>query len=249
LAASADEQGHWKIDLPAMRAGGPFILRLQGKKTIEFKDVMIGEVWVASGQSNMTYGLSGATGAAEEIPKADYGGIRFFTVPQKISLIPEKDTLPTEWVVCTPESAKAFSAVSYFFARDVYRSMGVPVGIILSARPGTAAEEWTDPDALRSEPALASILKAWDVAAPIVKTLASRPVDFSLEFADFELLPQPGGGSSPVRLSDFDDGTSRTSTGGDWTYSWKDSPGAAFELVPPGRDGKRYAARVSGGTG
>jgi len=246
LAASADEQGHWKIDLPAMRAGGPFILRVQGKKTIEFKDVMIGEVWVASGQSNMTYGLSGATGAAEEIPKADYGGIRFFTVPQKISLTPEKDTLPAEWMVCTPESAKAFSAVSYFFARDVYRALGVSVGIILSARPGTAAEEWTDPDTLRSEPALASILKAWDAAAPIMKSLAARPVDFSLEFADFELLPQPGGGSSPVRLSNFDDGTSRTSTGGDWTYSWKDSPEAAFELVAPGRDGKGYAARVSG---
>src|SRR4029077_3073767 len=105
---------------------------------------------------------------------------------------------------------------------------------------------WTDPAALRSEPELGSILKAWDAAAPIVKTLAARPVDFSLEFADFELLPQPGGGSSPVRLSDFDDGTSRTSTGGDWTYSWKDSPGAAFELVAPGRDGKGYAARVSG---
>ena len=243
---SADGQGHWKLDLPAMKAGGPFVLRVQGKKTVELKDVMIGEVWVASGQSNMTFALSGATGATEEIPKADYEEIRFFTVPQKISLAPQTDTSPSEWLVCTPETAKAFSAVSYFFARDLYRALGVPVGVILSARPGTAAEEWTDPEALRRESALQSILKAWDDAPATVKSQAARPMDFSLEFDDFELLPQPGDGSLPMRISDFDDGSSRVSTGGEWTYSWKDSPGAAFELVAPGRGGKGYAARVSG---
>lgn len=245
-AASADGQGHWKIDLPAMQAGGPFVLRVQGKKTVEFKDVLIGEVWIASGQSNMTFGLSGATGGAEEIPKADYEEIRFFTVPQKSSLTPEFDTSGADWVVCSPETAKTFSAVSYFFARDVYRALGVPVGIILSARPGTAAEEWTDPDSLRREPALQSVLTQWDAAPAIVKSLAAGPATFSLEFDDFELLPRPGDESLPVRISDFDDGTSRTSTGGEWTYSWKDAPGAAFELVAPGRSGKGYAARVSG---
>jgi sialate O-acetylesterase len=244
-ATNADSQGHWKIDLPAMRAGGPFVLRVQGKKSVEFKDVLIGEVWVASGQSNMTYALSGATGAAEEVPKAAYEEIRFFTVPQKISLSPESDAAAAEWVVCSPESAKTFSAVSYFFARDVYRALGVPVGMILSARPGTAAEEWTDPESLRREPTFQSILKAWDATSASAKSLAAQPMGFLLEFDDFELLPL-GEGNSPVRISDFDDGTSRTSTGGEWTYSWKDSPGAAFELTAPGRGGKGYAARVSG---
>jgi sialate O-acetylesterase len=245
-ATIADGQGHWTLELPAMRSGGPFVLRVQGKKAIEFRDVMIGEVWLASGQSNMTYALSGATGANEEIPKANYKEIRFFTVPQKISLSPKTDTSMAEWVVCSPETAKSFSAVSYFFARDLYRALGIPVGIILSARPGTAAEEWTDPEALRGEPALQSILKAWDAAPASLKSLAARPIDFSLEFDEFELLLQPGDSGLPVRLSDFDDGTSRTSTGGDWTYSWQDSPGAAFELVTPGRGGKGYAARVAG---
>ena len=245
-ATIADGQGHWKIDLPALQAGGPFVLRVQGKKTVEFKDVLMGEVWVASGQSNMTFALSGATGGAEEIPRADYEDIRFFTVPQKSSLTPQADTSTAEWVVCSPESAKTFSAVSYFFARDVYRALGVPVGLILSARPGTAGEEWTDPDALRHEPELKSILKAWDDSAINVKSFAAEPTDFWLEFDDFELLPQPADSSSPVRISDFNEGTARISTGGDWTYSWKDSPGAAFELVSPGRGGKGYAARVSG---
>jgi sialate O-acetylesterase len=245
-SVNADGQGNWRIDLPAMRAGGPFVLRVQGKKTLQFKDVLIGEVWVASGQSNMTFALNGATGGAEEIPKAEYEEIRFFTVPQGISLAPQIDTSPAEWMVCSPETTKAFSAVSYFFARDLYRALRVPVGIILSARPGTAAEEWTDPEVLRSEPGLKSILQTWGTTPASVKSLAARPMEFSLEFDDFELLPQPGDGGLPKRLSDFDDGTSRISTGGEWTYSWKDSPAAAFELAAPGRGNHGYAARVSG---
>jgi sialate O-acetylesterase len=243
---SADGGGRWRIVLPAMPAGGPFVLRIQGKKTVVFKDVMFGEVWVASGQSNMSFGLSGATGAAEEIPKADYEEIRFFTVPQKSSLTPQMDTAPSEWVLCSPETAKTFSAVGYFFARDLHRALGVPVGIILSARPGTAGEEWTDPDALRREPVLQSIVRAWDDSPANVKSYAAQPTDFSLEFDDFELLPEPGDGKSPPGISNFDDGTARTATGGEWTYSWKDAPGTAFELVAPGRGGKGYAARVSG---
>jgi sialate O-acetylesterase len=242
----ADSDGHWKVVLPPVQAGGPFVLRVQGKQTVVYKDVMFGEVWVASGQSNMTFPLSGATGAAEEIPKAEYAEIRFFTVPQEISLTPQTDTLSAEWVLCSPDTAKTFSAVSYFFARDLYRALGVPVGIILSARPGTAGEEWTDPDSLRREPALQPILRQWDDSPPNVKSYAAKPTEFLLEFDDFELLPKSGEGSSPVRISDFDDGTARTATGGEWTYSWADSPGAAFELVAPGRGGKGYAARVAG---
>src|SRR5262249_33860883 len=78
--------GHWNVSLPAMHAGGPFTLTVRGKKTLMVKDVLLGEVWVASGQSNMTYALSGATGAAEEIPAARYPQIRFFTVPKKIAI-------------------------------------------------------------------------------------------------------------------------------------------------------------------
>jgi sialate O-acetylesterase len=244
--SSADGGGHWKVVLPAMPAGGPFVLRVRGKKTLVYRDVMFGEVWVASGQSNMTFALSGATGAAEEIPKANYEEIRFFTVSQKDSLTPQTDTAPAEWVVCSAETAKIFSAVSYFFARDLHKMLGVPVGVIVSAVPGTAAEEWTDPDSLRREPALQSIVRAWDDSPANVKSYATQPTNFWLEFDDFELSPQPGDGRLQARISDFDDGTARTATGGAWAYSWKDSPGAAFELVAPGRGNKGYAARVAG---
>ena len=84
---TAASDGRWKVALSPMPAGGPFTLVVKGEKTITLKDVMLGEVWIASGQSNMTYPLSGATGAAGEIPKANDPGLRFFTVPKRIAVV------------------------------------------------------------------------------------------------------------------------------------------------------------------
>jgi sialate O-acetylesterase len=145
----AGEDRRWKGALRPMQAGGPFTVTVRGKKTVVIKDVMFGEVWVASGQSNMAYALSGAANAESEIPKAVNPLIRFFTVPKRISLTPQDDTLPANWELCSPDTAKRFSAVAYFFARDLYNALNVPIGIVLSAWPGTAAEEWTAPDELR----------------------------------------------------------------------------------------------------
>jgi sialate O-acetylesterase len=243
-ATGAD--GRWNVSLPATPAGGPYSLVVQGKKTIVFKDVLFGEVWVASGQSNMTYALSGATGAAEEIPKAKYDEIRFFTVPKKIALTPQEDTDPAAWEICSPDTAKAFSAVAYFFARDLHRALGVPVGIVLSAWPGTAAEEWTDPESLRREAVLQPIVQRWDASAENVKAFAMRPAEIALEFDDFELLSEPGDARGASSFSNFDDGSSRTGTGGVWTYNWSDAKSTAFDLVSPGRGGQGYAARIAG---
>jgi sialate O-acetylesterase len=82
VSTAADSAGHWDVRIPAMSASGPFTLRVEGKKTIELKDVMIGEVWIASGQSNMTFELGGSAGAEQELPKADYPEIRLFVVPE-----------------------------------------------------------------------------------------------------------------------------------------------------------------------
>jgi sialate O-acetylesterase len=244
--AIADSDGHWRVNLAAMRAGGPFTLIVQGKKTILFRDVMLGEVWVASGQSNMTYALSGATGGEEEISRATYPGIRFFTVPRRIALEPQPDTLPAAWEVCSPKTAKSFSAVSYFFARQLHKELGVPVGIILSAWPGTAGEEWTDPDSLRSETDLKPIVERWDASAAEVKSYAAHPTEFSIEFDDFELLRAGNDSSDSVILSNFDDGTAQISTGGNWTYDWEGAPDSVFELIKPGRGGRGFGARVKG---
>jgi sialate O-acetylesterase len=238
--------GRWSVSLPAMHAGGPFTLTARGKKTLLVKDVLLGEVWIASGQSNMTYALSEATGAAEEIPAAAYPQMRFFTLPKKIAVAPQQDTLPAAWEVCTPDTAKLFSAVAYFFGRDLHKALGVPVGIILSAWPGTAAEEWMDPDSLRREPALRPIVQRWEGMPADVKNFAAEPMEISLEFDDFELLPAAGSAGTPTLFSNFDDGASGTETGGFWTYNWAGAADTAFELVAPGRGGEGYAARVAG---
>ena len=242
-AAGAD--GRWKVTLASMAAGGPFVLSVRGDATITLRDVMIGEVWVASGQSNMTFALSGTVNGDAEIAQANYPDIRFFTVPGKIATTPQTDTRAASWTICTPETARQFSGVSYFFARSLHENLKVPVGIILSARPGTGAEEWTDPYALRGDAALQPILQKWDATSPAVKSYAAQGGSIDLEFDDFELLPAQSG-SDPKAFSDFDDGTTRTSTGGDWTYNWEDLPTSTFELTAPGRGGKGYAARISG---
>ena len=184
---TAGADSRWHVELAALHAGGPFVLQIRGKKTLEFKDVMIGEVWVASGQSNMAFGLGGAANAQEVVPKADDPGLRFFTVPKKIAMEPQTDTLPAAWEVCTSETAKKFSAVAYFFARDLRRSLQVPVGIILSAWPGTAAEEWT-PVEFTAEGARFSRSLPNGKNPRGDKQFAAGSRDFSLEFDDFALM-------------------------------------------------------------
>jgi sialate O-acetylesterase len=233
----------WSVSLPAMPAGGPFLLRVEGRSAIELKDVMIGEVWIASGQSNMAFTLDGAANAETEIPKAAFDQIRFFIVPQKVAQTPQTDTLPTGWTTCVPDTAKKFSAVGYFFAKRLYETLGVPIGVIESAWPGSAGEEWTDPDSLRADPILQPILKRW-AALPLPKRSgATHSLDTSLEFDDFELIRDDG---SLASFANFDNGSSRTSTGGDWSYTWPTAEGTSFDLVTPGRGGKGYAARVAG---
>ena len=245
-ATVATAAGRWDVLLPAMHAGGPFTLIVRGKKAVEVKDVLLGEVWIASGQSNMTYALSGATGAAEEIPAANYPHIRLFTVPKRIALAPQENTLTAAWEICTPDTAKIFSAVAYSFGRDLHKALHVPIGLILSAWPGTAGEEWSDLDSLRREPVLRPIVERWEAMPEEVKNFAAEPAEVSLEFDDFELLPAAGSAGTPTLFCNFDDGASGTETGGVWTYNWPDAGGTTFDLVAPGRGGAGYAARVAG---
>jgi sialate O-acetylesterase len=240
----ADPGGHWTVLLPAMQPGGPFTLTVLGKKKLVITDVMIGEVWVASGQSNMAFALSGSTGAAEEIPRADYPDIRLFTVPKKMALSAQPDTLAASWQLCTPETAKEFSAVAYYFARDLHRKLNVPIGIIESAWPGTAIEEWIPPAATQQDTQIQPMLDEWNRDEG--KGFTGGRQSFDLEFDDFELLPDPASGAKPTRFSDFDDGSARNALGGYFTYDFHDAPETSFELSAPGRGGHGYAARVTG---
>jgi sialate O-acetylesterase len=248
--ANGDAHGDWSVRLPALSAGGPFILVIRGKKEIAIKDVMIGEVWIASGQSNMTFSLDGSQGAATEVPNANYPQIRLFTVPKKIALAPQPNTLAAHWEICTPDTAKGFSAVAYFFAREIHRRLNVPVGIVESAWPGTPIEEWIAPDVLRADRDLRPAVEEWNHATPAQKTFAEKSLPFELEFDDFEFLPASPDSAGKM-LANFDDGTSRLATGGSFSYSWADARGSAFDLASPGRgspghEASGFAARVAG---
>ena len=241
----ADAQGAWSVHLPALSADGPFTLTIQGNKQVTIKDVMIGEVWIASGQSNMTYSLSGSAGAAEEVPQANYPQVRLFTVPRKIAVSPQQDTLPAHWELCTPDNAKGFSAVGYYFAREIHRKLGVPIGVVESAWPGTAIQDWISPEVLQADAQLRPVLDDWNHASPAEKSFAEKPLAFELEFDDFELVPKSPDSAAKV-LANFDDGSSRVATGGSFAYGWEAAPDSAFDLVSPGHGTSGYAAQVTG---
>jgi sialate O-acetylesterase len=243
----ARKDGRWKITLPAMKAGGPFLITVQGRKAVFLKDVLVGEVWVLSGQSNMAFALHGAEDAATEIPAANHPEIRLFTVPEKDALEAQQN-VAAGWKICSPATAEPFSAVAYFFGRELFKKLGVPIGLIHSSWPGTGAEDWASEASLRAEPELKSLLDHWESADARSKQLARGPADFEIEFDDFELIKdgQEPGGSAATSFSNFDDGAARTSFGSDWTYNWQGAANAAFDLAQPGRGGSGFAARVSG---
>jgi len=134
----ADKEGRWRGSLPSLRAGGPFELQVAGKTKIAVHDVLVGEVWIASGQSNMTFPLRAAVGGEDAIKSADYPNIRFLTSA--------KTNSQQQWKACSPDSVAAVSAVAFFFARDLNKNLGVPIGIIVSAYPGSTIEQWSAPD-------------------------------------------------------------------------------------------------------
>jgi sialate O-acetylesterase len=155
-SAKADENGNWSLRLPQFKAGGPYKLivyeAINPGSKIEFDDVLIGDVWLASGQSNMELQVKQAKDAQLEISKANHPNIRFFFVPHEKSLKPETDIKDGSWGVCDTNSIKSASAVAYYFAREIQSDLNVPVGILQSTWGGTPVEAWTSREMLLSSP-------------------------------------------------------------------------------------------------
>lgn len=137
-------EAKWEIKVETPEAGGPFSIHIQGKSNeVLFQNVLIGEVWLCSGQSNMEWSAnSGIDNAEREIRSANYPNIRFFTVDKRTAENEQDDLLGT-WEVCTPETMKDFSAVAYFFARKVQSELGIPIGLIDASWGASSAEVWT----------------------------------------------------------------------------------------------------------
>jgi sialate O-acetylesterase len=167
---TANDQGEWLVTLPAMKAGGPFTLSVAGSNTLRLEDLLVGEVWLCSGQSNMEMGVGMALNAKEEIAAANYPSIRLLLVPHNIATLPQTDVNAT-WKVCSPATIAeggwgGFSASAYYFGRELHKTLKVPVGLIDSSWGGTLIEPWTPPVGFAAEPALKSIYDAVLVADP-----------------------------------------------------------------------------------
>ena len=155
------DDGEWRVTLKPMPAGGSFQMTVRGNNTIVLDDVLVGEVWTCSGQSNMEWPVAVSNNAEQEIAQANYPQIRLFMVPKAVSDRPLKDLNGGAWQPCTPETVRNFSAVGYFFARELHRTLRVPVGMIQSAWGGTPAESWTSKPTLMANPSLRYLLENW----------------------------------------------------------------------------------------
>jgi sialate O-acetylesterase len=161
------KDGKWKIKLPTIKAGGPYTIEIAGNnETLVIKNVMLGEVWLCSGQSNMEFTINMLGGWKDTFPaelddllKKEYPDLRLFTVKKDSSLVP-LDSCKGKWLTATPDNVGEFSATAYFFGRELSRRLGVPVGLISSSWGGSPAEAWTNGDLIKKDSLLKSFMDA-----------------------------------------------------------------------------------------
>jgi sialate O-acetylesterase len=185
--ATAGADRKWMVKLPALKTSGtPTEMTIAGKNTIKISDVLIGEVWLGSGQSNMEFTVSkdtakypgkaksfaGALNEEQEIAAANYPTIRMFTVPLKMSETPQEDCAG-KWEVCTPENVPGWSAVGYFFSRDLQKAINRPIGFINSSYGASCAQAWVSQDVLESDPRLKNNMDRF--AAQVAQFKATPP--------------------------------------------------------------------------
>ena len=193
-ATKADNSGKWTIKLPALPAGGPHTLAIRGPQTVTLNNVLMGDVWVCSGQSNMEMGIGNVNNAAQEIANANYPQIRLFTVTKDVAIEPR--AVPVgKWDVCTPQTVamggwNGFSAVGYFFGRELYNNLKVPIGLIHTSWGGTPAEAWTSAQALEQKvPAYTPMVEQM---AEVRTRMARGERPYSAMMTDWYIANDPG---------------------------------------------------------
>jgi sialate O-acetylesterase len=159
VTARADARGQWAASIGPLTAGGPYDMTVSGKNTVVLHDVLVGDVWLASGQSNMEFPLEGSgewkTGvyhAGEEVAAAHYPRVRLFKVQRKVAFSPAQDVDGDGWVAVTPDTVGNFSAVAYLFGRELHERYRIPIGMIEADWGGTVAEAWVSETGLKAFP-------------------------------------------------------------------------------------------------
>ena len=184
--AKANKEGKWTLKLPAMNYGGPLTMTIKGKNVQTLDNILIGEVWVCSGQSNMEFNMLSVRNSDAEIAASDYPDIRLFTVKRRISGTQQDKLEEGEWSKCSPITIPRFSAVAYFFGRELNQKLKVPIGLINTSWGGTVAETWTSEQMTGQNPDFANQLAQLkkvnldDYARSIEKEVRERVGETSL---------------------------------------------------------------------
>ncbi len=169
----ADASGHWRAMLEPLAAGGPLEMAIVGENTITLRDVLVGEVWLCSGQSNMAMPVQRAQQAEQEIAQARHPSIRLLKVTRGVADEPG-EFAGKQWELCSPETVPEFSAAGYFFGRDLHQALNVPIGLIDSAVGGTPAESWTPRPILDADPAYQPIFDRWNERIAAARAAETR---------------------------------------------------------------------------
>jgi len=169
--AAADKK--WSIKLDKLSAGGPHALTVTGKNKLTITDVLVGEVWLASGQSNMVHIMQTSLDFEKERAAADFPKLRLFTVARAVGQTPQENCRGN-WLTISPRTVENVSAVAYHFGRELHQKLGIPVGVIVSALGSTPIEAWTSMDAQKSRPELKELLSSWDEKAATYESAAAK---------------------------------------------------------------------------
>jgi sialate O-acetylesterase len=177
VTATADPAGKWRVKLSPIKAGGPYELVVTGKtNNTVVTDVLVGDVWICAGQSNMEFGMGSADNAGAAIAAATNQQIRLLNVKPPQAIAPAAD-IPSGWAVCSPQAVGGFSAVGYFFGATIQKETGVPIGLIGNAWGGTLIEPWTNPEGLSSVPELAPVRQDFENKVAEYEAQLAKAVD------------------------------------------------------------------------
>ena len=199
VVAKAGEDGCWKIELPKLDAGGPFQLVVStGAAKMSYADVLVGEVWFCSGQSNMDFTLaktgkrsfSGVTNWEEEVAAANHPQLRMFTAEWSMSEFPRRD-VPGKWAVCSPQTAGDFSAVAYYFGREIQADLNVPVGLVTCAYGASTIESWIREETLAAHPQFKELLQAFGKKNLVFRDDPEQFRDYGIALAKFKVGKAP----------------------------------------------------------
>ena len=226
--AVADAGGKWLAKIGPLAAGGPFTLTVTGPQEVTLHNVLVGDVWLCSGQSNMQFGMVSTRNAPEEIAHADFPQIRLITVPDRPAVTPQ-ELFSGEWRVCTPETIVKFTAVGYFFGRQLHQDLHIPIGLIHSSWGGTICEAWTSAAALQTMPDFAPEVAKLPQHDAQQGQREFTPEEYPAALADWIATNDPEPAAGPSRcMPAFDDAGWATL---DLPTTWKHGALAGFRGI------------------